>query len=129
MAMTKDPMSNFEIPPEMRQIAEQSVEQAKKAVDGFISAAHQAVGAIEGHAVAAQAGAKDVGRKAMTFAEQNVASSFDFAQKLVRAKDTQEVMRLQSEFVRTQIEALSQQARELGESATRATVDSATPKG
>src|ERR1044072_2780348 len=92
IAMTKDPMSNFEIPPEMRQMAEQSVEQAKKAVDGFISAAHKAVGALEGHAAAAQAGAKDVGRKAMTFAEQNVATCFDFAQRLIRAKDTQDVM-------------------------------------
>jgi phasin len=128
-AMNKDPKSTFEIPPEMRNLAEQSVEQAKKAVDGFILAAHQAVGALEEHAAAAQAGAKDVGRKAMTFAEQNVASSFDFAQRLVRAKDTQEVMRLQSEFIRSQLETLSQQARELGETATRAAADTSTPKG
>ena len=126
--MSKDPLSNFEIPPEMRQMAEQSVEQAKKAVDGFITAAHQAVGALEGHAAAAQAGAKDMGRKAMTFAEQNVATSFDFAQKLIRARDTQEVMRLHSEFIRNQMEALSQQARELGESATRAAMDNASSK-
>ena len=33
----------FEIPSEMRAFAEKSVEQAKQAFDGFISAAHQAV--------------------------------------------------------------------------------------
>ena len=121
--MTKDPMSSFEIPAEMRQMAERSVEQAKKAVDSFMTAAQQAVGTIEERAAAAQASVKDVNRKAMTFAEQNLATSFEFAQKLVQAKDPQEFMRLQSDFVRTQMQTLSQQAKELGEHATRAAVD------
>ncbi len=38
----------FEIPPEMRALAEKSVEQARQAFDGFISAAHRAVSAFEG---------------------------------------------------------------------------------
>ena len=59
--MAKDPMSGFEIPAEMRNMAEQSVDQAKKAFDGFMSAAQQAVAAVEGQTAAAQAGAKDVG--------------------------------------------------------------------
>jgi phasin len=127
--MAKDAMPNFEIPQEMRQMAEQSVEQAKRAVDTFMTAAQQAVGTIEGRAAAAQQGARDVSRKAMVFAEQNLATSFEFAQKLVRAKDAQELMRLQTEFVRAQMERLSQQAKELGEHATRAAVDATTPKG
>jgi phasin len=126
--MSKDKLPSFEIPPEIRQMAEQSVEQAKKAVDGFINAAQQAVDTLEGHAAAAQAGAKDVGRKAMGFATENVASSFAFAEKLVRAQDAQEVMRLQSEFMRSQLEALSQQARELGDAAARTAMESVKPK-
>jgi phasin len=124
--MAKDPMSSFEIPPEMRQMAEQSVEQAKRAVDNFMAAAQQAVGTMEGRAAAAQAGVKDVTRKAMTFAEQNLTNSFDFAHKLVRAKDAQELMRLQSEFIRTQMQMLTEQAKELGEHATRAAVDASS---
>lgn len=126
--MVKDPMSSFEIPAEMRQMAEKSVEQAKKAVDSFMTAAQQAVGAIEERAAAAQASVKDVNRKAMTFAEQNLANSFEFAQKLVRAKDPQEFMHLQSDFMRQQMQALSQQAKELGEHATRAAVDATSHK-
>ncbi|HXW31322.1 MAG TPA: phasin [Xanthobacteraceae bacterium] len=126
--MSKDKLPSFEIPGEIRQLAEQSVEQAKKAVDGFINAAQQAVDTLEGHAAAAQAGAKGVGRKAMTFATENVASSFAFAEKLVRAQDAQEVMRLQSEFMRSQLEALSQQARELGDAAARSAMESVKPK-
>ena len=82
----------FDVPPEMRAFAEKSVEQARQAFDGFISAAHHAVNTLEGQAQTARQGAKDVTDKAMTFAEQNVASSFEFAQQLVRAKDIQDVM-------------------------------------
>lgn len=126
--MTKDPMSNFEIPGDMRQFAEQSIVQAKAALDGFISAAQKAVDTLEGQAVATQTSAKDVGRKAVTFAEQNVATSFEFAQKLVRAKDVQEVMQLHAEFIKSQIAAMSQQAKELGESASKVAMDAAKPQ-
>jgi len=115
----------FEIPPEMRAFAEKSVEQAKQAFDGFISAAHNAVTAFEGHAESARKGAKHVTEKAMDFAEQNVAASFEFAQKLFRAKDVQEVMKLQAEFIRTQMQVLAEQAKELGESAGKASSEAA----
>jgi phasin len=109
-------------------MAEKSVEQAKKAVDSFMTAAQQAVGVIEERTAAAQASVKDANRRAMTFAEQNLTTSFEFAQKLVRAKDPQEFFRLQSDFIRQQMQALSVQAKELGEHATRAAVDATTPK-
>jgi len=125
--MAKDPMSSFEIPSEMRNLAEQSVEQARKAFDGYMTAAQQAVEAVEGQATVAQAGTKNVGKKAMTFAEQNVATSFEFAQKLVRAKDVQEVLRLQGEFVQAQMQALSEQAKELSETASKVAMEAAKP--
>ena len=42
---------NFEVPTQMRQFAEQSVEQARKAVDGFMTAAQKAVTTAETQAV------------------------------------------------------------------------------
>ena len=125
--MVTDPMSNFEIPNEMRHMAEQSVEQAKKAFDGFMTAARQAVATFEGQATAAQVSAKDTGKKAMSFAEQNVATSFEFAQKLVRAKDVQDMLRLQGEFVQAQMQALSEQAKELGETASKVAMVATKP--
>jgi phasin len=105
----------FEIPTEMRNFAEKSVEQAKQAFDSFISAAHQAVTVFEGQAESARKGAMHVTEKAMNFAEQNVARSFEFAQQLVRAKDVQELLKLQAEYIRSQMQFLSEQAKELGE--------------
>ena len=64
----------------------------------------------------------------MTFAEQNVASSFEFAQQLVRAKDIQDVMKLQADYIKQQMQAFSEQAKELGESTTKAAKEAATPK-
>ncbi|HZD29162.1 MAG TPA: phasin [Xanthobacteraceae bacterium] len=118
----------FEVPPELRTFAERSVEQARQAFDGFISAAHQAMSAFEGQAETARKGARDVSEKAVTFAERNMTSAFEFAHDLVRARDLQEVLRLQADYIRRQMEALTEQARELGESTSKAAKDAAAPK-
>ncbi len=120
-------MKGFEIPADMRKFAEQSVEQARKAFDGFITAAQQAVNDMEGRASVAQASAKDVGEKAMTFAQRNIMTSFELAQNLVRAKDVEEILKLQTEYVKSQMQLLSEQAKELGQSAAKA-MDTARPK-
>jgi hypothetical protein len=71
--MAKDPFEQFAVPNEMRAFAEQSVAQARKAFDGFIQAANQAMGQLQGRAQAAQSGASEIAHKSMTYAEQNVA--------------------------------------------------------
>jgi len=118
----------FEVPPEMRALAEKSVEQARQAFDGFISAAHQAMSAFEGHAETARKGARDATEKAMAFAEHNIASAFEFAQDLVRAKDMQDVLRLQANYIRPQMQALTEQAKDLGESTSKAAKDPEPPR-
>ena len=125
--MIKGPTTPFEIPPEMRAFAEQSVEQAKVAFDKFMAAAQTTMSTFEGQSKAAQASAKDVGAKTMAYAEQNITSAFDYAQKLLHAKDPQAVMEIHSEFIRTQMQALSEQAKVFGESA-KTVMDSVRPK-
>jgi hypothetical protein len=56
----------------------------------------------------------------LTFAEQTIASSFELAQQLVRARDFQDVLRLQSDYIWRQLQIFTEQARELGESASEA---------
>ena len=126
--MANDPTWNFDVPTQMRQFAEQSVEQARKAVDGFLTAAHKTAVTMENQASTAQSGAKDMRDKVMTLAEQNINNSFEFAQKLVRAKDIQEVMALQQEFLKQQMQAIQSQAKDIGAAATKAAMDSAKPK-
>lgn len=116
---------HFEVPTEMRDFAEKSFEQARQAFDSFVAAASRTVTAFEGQAELARRGARDVGQKAMSFAEQNITTAFDFAQKLVRARDADEIMKLQAEYIREQMQVLSEQAKELGESTSKAVNESA----
>jgi phasin len=119
--MADHTMASFQVPDEMRAFAEQSVDQARKAFDNVMTAAQSAASAIEGQTTAAQAGAKDVQRKALAFAEHNVDASFEFARKLLAARDGEEVMELHTDYAKTQVQTLGKQAQELGQAAARAT--------
>ena len=126
--MAKDPFEQFAIPNEVRTFAEQSVAQARKAFEGFIQAANQAMGQFQGQAQNARSTAAEIAQKSMTYAEQNVATTFDFAQKLMRAKDSAEVMALQSEYLSRQMQTISAQVQDLGQSTAKMVVDAAKPK-
>ena len=104
----------FEIPTELRDFAERSVDQARKAFEGFVSVAQKAAGTVDGAAATAQNSAKSVGSQVFGFAEQNLNAAFDLAHKLVQAKDPQEAFALQSEFLKSQIASLEAQAKEIG---------------
>ena len=112
--MANTPTPNYEIPAERRDFAERSVEQARKAVDSFLSAARRTADTLEGSANTVQTSAKDMTRKTLGYAEQNLSAAFDHAQRLVRARDVQEAVQLQSEFVRSQFAALQAQMKEFG---------------
>jgi phasin len=109
-------MSNspFEIPNEMRDFAERSVEQARKAFEGFLAVAQRAAGVASDATNTSRSGAKSVNAHVLACTEQNVNAAFDLAHKLVKAKDPQEALALQSEYLRTQLAALQTQTKELG---------------
>lgn len=119
----------FEIPKEMRAMAEASFEQARKAFDTFLSNAQQATTSLENKGETVRSSAKDVSAKAIANAEKNVATSLDYAQKLLQAKDLAEVMRLHTEYVQGQMKSLAEQATDMAQSISRAAMDAAKPKG
>jgi phasin len=118
----------FEIPKEMRAMAEASFDQAKQAFEKFLASAQSTASSLEDRGATVRAGAKDVSTKAITYAEKNVAASLDYAQQLLHAKDLGEVMRLHSEYVQSQMKALAEQASEMGQIMSRAAMDAAKPK-
>ena len=62
----------------------------------------------------------DLSKKMMGFAQQNLAASFGFVQKLTQVKDFQDLVRIQTEFMQTQMESFGKQVRDLGEASTKA---------
>lgn len=111
--MSQSPL-NFEIPTEMRVVAEKSVEQAKRAFDGFFDAAGKAVVAADTQTTSLQNTTSELARKTFGYAEHNVAAAFDYAAKLVNAKDVQDIVRIQSDFVKSQMSTLQSQMTEIG---------------
>jgi phasin len=108
--MSDNGQDRFEIPKEMRSMAEASFEQARKTFEKFLTSAQQAAGSIEERGATVRAGAKDISSKAIAYAEKNVQTSLDYAQSLLKAKDLTDVMRLHGEYVQSQMRSLAEQA-------------------
>jgi phasin len=119
---------NFDIPQNMKDFAEAGFDQARKAFENFMSAAQKTASTFEDQGNAAQASAKELSGKAVSFAEANIRASLDYAERLLKAKDMAEVLKLQSEHIQNQMRALADQASEMGQAVTRAAVDATKPK-
>jgi phasin len=104
---------SFEIPADMRNFTEKSVEQARAALVGFVQNARKATESAQAQTKTAELPISVAYVRGLEFFEQNLASTFDLAQKLVRANRLQDALQLQSEYVRTQFAALQSQAKEL----------------
>ena len=126
--MSEEGRDRFEIPKEMRSMAEANFDQARKAFEKFLSSAQATAGSIEERGATVRAGAREITSKAISCAEKNVQASLDYAQSLVQAKDLTEIMRLHSEYVQAQMRSLAEQASEMGQIVSRAAMDAAKPK-
>ena len=111
----------FDIPDQMRDMADKSVDQAKQAIQQFLEATQQAVAKAEGSARSVQEGAADLNRQALAFIEENIGASFDLVHRLVQARTVEEVAALQQEFLRKQIQAAAEQGKSIGEMMGKAT--------
>ena len=62
------------------------------------------------------------------FMQRNVAATFELCDKLINAKDPQDALRIQSEFFQTQMRAMTDHARSMGETAMKAMTGAFTPR-
>jgi phasin len=126
--MDNDERDRFEIPNEMRSMAQASFDQARKALEKFVSTARQTASSFEERRDTVRAGAKDFNGKVIAHAEKNVQSSLNYAQSLLNAKDVGEVLRLHTAYVQEQMRSLAEQAAEMGQIVSRAAMEAANPK-
>ncbi len=105
----------FEVPNEMRDFAAKSVEQARRAFDSFMGATQQAASQAESAGEAMRQQTAGAIKQVVGFAEQNVKAAFDHAQNLAQAKGLDEVMKLQSGYLRDQIAAMQEQLKAMGD--------------
>ena len=126
--MSDEGRDRFEIPKDMRSMAEAGFDQARKAFESFLSGAQQTASSMEGRGEAVRSSVREISSKAISYAQHNMTASLDYAEKLVRAKDLSEVMRLHTEYVQGQMKALTEQASDIGQTMGRAAMDAAKPK-
>jgi phasin len=126
--MTEQAQRHFEIPKEMRSMADAGLDQARKAFEKFIEGAQVAAESLSARTATVGAGAKDASATAFSYAEKNVQASLDYAHSLVHAKDLSEVMRLHREYVQAQMRSLAEQASDMGQIVSRTAMDAAKPK-
>ena len=118
----------FDIPDQMRDAADKSVNQAKKAFDDVMTATQTAVAKAEGSAKTLREGAADANRQALAYLEENVAASFDLAHRLVRARSVEEIAVIQQEFIQRQMRGMAEQGKSLGEMMSRTATATADKK-
>jgi phasin len=106
-----DPKLTMEVPPQVRELAEKSADQAERTVSSFMQAASQSVSMVPGPVT-------DIAKQALAIIEANLKASFDHARKLTQAKDLEEVMHLQSEFLHNQSAAVTDQFKRMTKSST-----------
>ena len=115
----KDSQGEFsaesEIPKPLRQMAQDSVATARQTanefsavLDGARDQATRTQGEIAASAIELQAAAYGM-------AEDNISKGLDMAMRMARASDLEELLRLQSEFTNTQIDAFQRQAEQIGQ--------------
>ena len=106
---------DFQIPQELREFAEKTSEQARVAYGQLMEFMTQAVGAWSTVPSTVMAsGFKVVQERAIQFAKENADAGFTLASELAKAKDLQDILRLQSNFAQTQMQSYARQAQELG---------------
>lgn len=101
---------NFEVPAELRNMAERTIAQAEKAFDMFFEAANKSM------APFAHPGA-EISRKVLSLTEQNMKSAFDSARRIAQATDLQEAMQIQSDFLRSQMTSAGEQMKQIADRA------------
>jgi phasin len=105
----------LEVPAELRELADKTIEQAEKAFGMFFEAATKSMNSVPG-------GGTDISKQALTFTEQNMKAAFEHARKLVHVTDLQQAMQLQSDFLRSQFTNAGDHMRQI----TGAVVSKAT---
>ena len=119
--MAKEPTTNFpeqsaqsamQVQNWLREMMEQNLNQTRSVLDGLLTTASKAVAGIDQQAT-------EIRGRTMSLAQETLSNTFDFAHKLVHARQMSDLLNLQSEFFSRQAEVVAAQSREVGESTLR----------
>ena len=106
MAKDSSPLQNLNV--EAKRAIEQTVKQTEEAMDNYFNLLQQTMSATPW-------GKTDFSEKLKSFTEQNIATAHHHLQKLSQARDFQDIIKIQTEYMQTQWSLFADQATQLGE--------------
>ena len=109
MAKDKQPLEALSEATE--KTVEQNMDKARGAMDNYFSFLQNIWGS------------NDLTEKMKTYTERNISAYTECVGKLSHARDFQDAVRIQTEFMQTQLSSFAEQARSPGEAYTKAATD------
>ena len=109
------------------EMAEKGATQARETFESMGAATTQAADVIKASSSTALKGMQDFNNKFLEFAHANTNAAFDFVQRLHGVKSPSELMELSTEHTRNQIQAVTEQTKQLAEHAQKAMLATAEP--
>lgn len=91
--------------------AENTLQQARKSYETFSEASKNAVATAQATLPGA---AKEFNGKVLSFTDSNISDMFDLAEKVIRAKNMEEVLKIQTDYLQSQAKNFQEQSKELG---------------
>jgi len=87
---------------------EKTMEQARWAVDSYFIFVQKIISSYP-------SGGTELGEKLKSCAEKNITATHEFVQKLSQAKNFNDIILIQTEFMQTQLNSFGEQAKSIGE--------------
>jgi hypothetical protein len=114
----------FEIPQELRQLAEENVERARQLYLQFMDGVGRAMATWSAASSdVITPGFHEVQERAVKLANENADAAFTLAKEVAKAKDLQELLNLQTRYVQSQMKWYADQTQEFGRLMARALGD------
>ena len=114
----------FEVPQELRHLAEENVERARQLYVQFMDGVGQAIATWSSASSEVIApGFREVQERAVKFANENADAAFKLAKDVAHAKDLHELIDLQTRYVQSQMKWYADQTQEFGRLMARALSD------
>ncbi len=101
---------------ELSALANQGMEQARSAIDTYFDYLKKIVSSTP-------SGGTEFGEKLKSYAEANLATTHEFVRQLSHVKDFSEMVRIQTEFMQSVVNAMGEQTKDLTEAYTKAAAD------
>ncbi|MGC1560030.1 MAG: phasin [Bradyrhizobium sp.] len=131
MANPSDPFSAsiipFEVPEQMRALAEKGVSQARDNYARFKDVAESHNSTIEAVFASASKGASEYSAKLMEMMKANTSATLDFAQELIGVKTPSEALELWTAHAKKQFETFTAYSKELAELSQKVAAETVEP--